>query len=97
MGSSGFSRPLRVTALQAAAHSGHIDTLRSLIDRGADSGSIDADTMFGTALVAAIMGTNANVVRFLVQCKVPVNDQVDGGCAHVKGQPLEIALRQAVF
>jgi len=69
---------VRPAHLLLAARAGHPDTVRTVLDLGADINAIGGDG--GTALHAASGSTSAEVIRLLIEAGVPVDAQRgDGG------------------
>ncbi|GAA4451628.1 hypothetical protein GCM10023156_19890 [Novipirellula rosea] len=76
--------PIDRTALGWAALHGHVDSVRILIDAGADPSSMDALSM--TALHTAALGNQADVISFLVDAGFDLHAE-----AFDKMTPLHVA------
>jgi RNA polymerase sigma factor (sigma-70 family) len=55
------------TALALAAHFGHGDTVRFLLDRGADANVVSRNPVGVTPLIAALFGRRVEVARILIE------------------------------
>jgi RNA polymerase sigma factor (sigma-70 family) len=55
------------TALALAAHFGHLDTMRFLLDRGADANVVSRHPIGVTPLIAALFGRRVEAARILIE------------------------------
>jgi RNA polymerase sigma factor (sigma-70 family) len=80
------------TALALAAHFGHLDTMRLLLDRGADAGVVSRHPIGATPLIAALFGRRVEAARMLIERGADVHRKRGGkGWPRAGWSPLHYA------
>ena len=80
------------TALGLAAHFGHLDTMRLLLDRGADVNVVSRHPIGATPLIAALFGHKVEAARILIECRADVTTRRGGkGWPRAGWSPLHYA------
>jgi RNA polymerase sigma factor (sigma-70 family) len=80
------------TALGLAAHFGHLDTMRLLLDRGADRNVVSRHPIGATPLIAALFGRKVEAARILIEHGADVTTRRGGlGFSRAGWSPLHYA------
>jgi RNA polymerase sigma factor (sigma-70 family) len=80
------------TALGLAAHFGHLDTMRLLLDRGADRSVVSRHPIGATPLIAALFGRRVEAARILIEHGADVTTRRGGkGWPRAGWSPLHYA------
>lgn len=73
------------TPLHLAAHYGHLETARFLLEHGADVQAISQNALANQPLHAAVAGNHAEMVALLVRTGADVNQRQHGGWTPLHG------------
>ena len=80
------------TSLSLAAHFGHLDTMRLLLDRGADASVVSRHPVGATPLIAALFGRRVEAARMLIERGADVDTKRGGkGWPRAGWSPLHYA------
>ncbi len=80
------------TSLTLAAHFGHLDTMRLLLDRGADASVVSRHPVGATPLIAALFGRQVEAARMLIERGADVDTKRGGkGWPRAGWSPLHYA------